>query len=49
MELVYGMGHTNVEAARVLGVSSNTVGLRLLRTKQKSVEFLKGGHNEQRN
>ncbi len=39
IELVYGMGYTNVEAARVLGVSPNAVGLRLFRAKKKLIEI----------
>ncbi len=39
IELVYGMGYTNVEAARVLGVSPNAAGLRLFRAKKTLCEM----------
>ncbi len=46
VELVYGMGYSNVEAARVLGTTPNTVGLRLLRAKRKLLEIVEGEFNE---
>lgn len=42
IELVYGMGYTNVEAARVLNITPNAVGLRLFRAKKKLLEMVGG-------
>ncbi len=42
IELVYGMGYTNVEAARVLGITPNAAGLRLFRAKKKLYEIAGG-------
>ena len=46
VELVYGLEYSNIEAARVLGVTPNTVGLRLLRAKKKLIELAGGELNE---
>ena len=37
--LVYTLGYSNVEAANVLGISSNTVGMRLFKAKKKLLEL----------
>lgn len=37
--LVYTLGYSNVEAANVLGISSNTVGMRLFKAKKKLIEI----------
>ena len=42
IELVYGMGYTNVEAARVLNITPNAVGLRLFRAKKRLLELAGG-------
>lgn len=42
IELVYGMGYTNVEAARVLNITPNAVGLKLFRAKKRLLEIAGG-------
>lgn len=42
IELVYGMGYTNVEAARVLNTTPNAVGLKLFRAKKRLLEMAGG-------
>lgn len=37
--LVYTLGYSNVEAANVLGISSNAVGMRLFKAKKKLIEI----------
>lgn len=37
--LVYTLGYSNVEAANVLGISSNAVGMRLFKAKKKLLEL----------
>ena len=37
--LVYTLGYSNVEAANVLGISSNVVGMRLFKAKKKLIEI----------
>jgi len=37
--LVYTLGYSNVEAANVLGISPNAVGMRLFKAKKKLLEI----------
>lgn len=37
--LVFGLGYSNVEAASVLGISPNAVGMRLFKAKKKLLEL----------
>ncbi len=46
IELVYGMGYTNVEAARVLHITPNAVGMRLFRAKKKLLSLVGGELHE---
>ena len=40
--LVYGLGYSNVEAAKILGISPNAVGLRIHKAKKKLLEMAGG-------
>lgn len=42
IELVYGMGYTNVEAARVLNTTPNAVGLKLFKAKKRLLKMAGG-------
>lgn len=42
IELVYGMGYTNVEVARVLHITPNAVGMRLFRARKKLLSIVGG-------
>lgn len=42
IKLVYALGYSNVEAAKVLQISPNAVGLRLYRAKKKLIEVAGG-------
>lgn len=45
IKLVYGLGYSNAEAAQVLHISSNAVGLRLYKAKKKLLEWIGGELN----
>lgn len=42
ISLVYGMGYSNVEAARILNITSNAVGLRIYKAKKKLLQMAGG-------
>ena len=42
ISLVYGLGYSNKEAARILNVTPNAVGLRLFKAKKKLIEMAGG-------
>lgn len=46
IKLVYALGYSNVEAARVLHITPNAVGLRLFKAKKKLLELVGGELNE---
>ena len=46
IELVYGMGYTNVEVARVLNITPNAVTLKLFRAKKRLLEIAGGELSE---
>lgn len=46
IKLVYGLGYSNVEAAQVLHITSNAVGLRLYKAKKKLLELAGGELSE---
>lgn len=46
IELVYGMGYTNVEAARILHITPNAIGLRLYKAKKKLLKMAGGELHE---
>lgn len=46
IELVYGMGYTNVEAAYVLHITPNAVGMKLFRAKKKLLSLVGGELHE---
>lgn len=41
IELVYTLGYSNVETAKILGISSNAVGMRLYKAKKKLFTLIK--------
>lgn len=46
MKLIFVLGYTNVQAARVLNITPNAVGLRLFKAKKKLLELAGGELNE---
>ena len=46
IKLVYSLGYSNVEAARILKITPNAVGLRLHRAKKKLLKLLGGELSE---
>lgn len=42
ISLVYNFGYSNVEAARILDITPNAVGLRLFKAKKKLLELMGG-------
>ena len=46
IELVYGMGYTNVEVARMLNITPNAVTLKLFRAKKRLLEIAGGELSE---
>ena len=46
IKLVYQLGYSNVEAAQILHITANAVGLRLYKAKKKLIELSGGKLNE---
>ena len=46
IELIFGMGYTNVEASRVLNITPNAVGLKLFRAKKRLLKMAGGELHE---
>ncbi len=42
ISLVYGLGYSNVEAAKILGISTNAVALRIYKAKKKLLKIAGG-------
>lgn len=42
ISLVYGLGYSNVEAAKILGISANAVALRIYKAKKKLIKTAGG-------
>ena len=48
LNLVYNFGYSNVEAAKILHITPNAVGLRLLKAKKKLLKMMGGEVDEYR-